>query len=204
MQSDIKLPVSLPRLTPPQLTVTCCRDESDEDNCKMLVKKENYNKKVSPFEYDYVNDIVIPVDVKISVAVMDILSIQEIELVYVAKFRLLMEWYDYRLQYYNLKPERSNNLLSKTEIDNLWVPFAVFSNTKDSEFTKGDDDSEITITREGNFTESQDDFMDEINIFAGRENKITFQQVYSKTFLCQYELQLYPFDTQVTSRGVRW
>ena len=62
----------------------------------MLVKKENYNKKVSPFEYDYVNDIVIPVDVKISVAVMDILSIQEIELVYVAKFRLLMEWYDYR------------------------------------------------------------------------------------------------------------
>ena len=95
-------------------------------------------------------------------------------------------------------------MLSKTEIDNLWVPFAVFSNTKDSEFTKGDDDSEITITREGNFTESQDDFMDEINIFAGRENKITFQQVYSKTFLCQYELQLYPFDTQVTSRGVGW
>ena len=85
-----------------------------------------------------------------------------------------------RLQYYNLKPERSNNLLSKTEIDNLWIPFAVFSNTKNSEFTKGDDDSEITIAREGNFTESSDDFMDEINIFAGRENKITFQQVYSK------------------------
>ena len=39
----------------------------------MLVKKENYNKKVSPFSYDYLNDIVIPVDVKISVAVMDIL-----------------------------------------------------------------------------------------------------------------------------------
>ena len=72
------------------------RDESDEDNCKMLVQKENYNKKVSPFQYDYLNDIVIPVDVKISVAIMDILSIQEIELVYIAKFRLLMEWYDYR------------------------------------------------------------------------------------------------------------
>ena len=147
---------------------------------------------------------------------MDILSIQEIDQNYVAKFRLLMEWYDYRydglhpsglssvpcvrLQYYNLKPERSNNLLSKTEIDNLWIPFAVFSNTKNSEFTKGDDDSEITITREGNFTESSDDFVEEINIFAGGENKITFQQVYSKTFLCQYELQLYPFDTQVGSK----
>ena len=99
-----------------------------------------------------------------------------------------------------MKPERSNNLLSKNEIDNLWIPFVVFSNTKDSEFTKGDDDSEITITREGNFTESSDDFVEEINIFAGGENKITFQQVYSKTFLCQYELQLYPFDTQVGSK----
>ena len=181
----------------------------------MLVQKENYNKKVSPFQYDYLNDIVIPVDVKMSVAIMDILSIQEIEQKYIAKFRLLMEWYDYRyntgrvtfsliaplsrLQYYNLKPERSNNLLSKNEIDNLWIPFVVFSNTKDSEFTKGDDDSEITITREGNFTESSDDFVEEINIFAGGENKITFQQVYSKAFLCQYELQLYPFDTQVGS-----
>ena len=76
----------------------------------------------------------------------------------------------------------------------------VFSNTKDSEFTKGDDDSEITITREGNFTESSDVFVEEINIFAGGENKITFQQVYSKTFLCQYELQLYPFDTQVHTK----
>ena len=81
---------------PLNINLNLIRDESDEDNCQMLVKKENYNKKVSPFRYDYINDIVIPVDVKISVAIMDILSIQEIELVYVAKFRLLMEWYDYR------------------------------------------------------------------------------------------------------------
>ena len=78
------------------LFISTTRDESDEDNCKMLVQKENYNKKVSPFQYDYLNDIVIPVDVKISVAIMDILSIQEIDQNYVAKFRLLMEWYDYR------------------------------------------------------------------------------------------------------------
>ena len=41
-------------------------------------------------------------------------------------------------------------------------------------------------------------FVEEINIFAGGENQITFQQVYSKAFLCEYELQLYPFDTQVS------
>ena len=28
-------------------------------------------------------------------------------------------------------------------------------------------------------------------------NRITFEQVYTKTFKCTYQLQLYPFDTQV-------
>ena len=75
----------------------------------------------------------------------------------------------------------------------------VFSNTENQEFTKGDDETEVTITREGNFTESEVHVMEEINIFEGAENRITFQQVYSKTFKCVYELQLYPFDTQVMS-----
>ena len=73
----------------------------------------------------------------------------------------------------------------------------MFSNTENQESTKGDDESEVTITREGNFTKSSTSVMEEINIFEGIHNKITFQQVYSKTFKCVYKLQLYPFDTQV-------
>ena len=57
----------------------------------------------------------------------------------------------------------------------------------------------MTVTREGDFTESGLDVMEEINIFEGAENRITFQQVYSKTLKCVYQLQLYPFDTQVLS-----
>ena len=75
----------------------------------------------------------------------------------------------------------------------------MFSNTKNQESTKGDDESEMTVTREGDFTESGLDVMEEINIFEGAENRITFQQVYSKTLKCVYQLQLYPFDTQVLS-----
>ena len=159
--------------------------------------KDNYNQKISPFEYDYVNSKVIPANVSISMAVMDIISISEVDLVYVLKFRFLMSWYDYRLKYYNLKQEQSLNTLSKAEIDRLWIPFVVFSNTENQESTTGDDNSQVTISREGNFTESSVNIMEEINIFEGIKNKITFQQVYSKTFKCVYKLQLYPFDTQV-------
>ena len=62
---------------------------------------------------------------------------------------------------------------------------------------KGDDESEVTIERGGNYTESSIHIMEEINIFEGDENSIIFQQVYAKKFECVYQLQLYPFDTQV-------
>ena len=177
--------------------ISNCRDESDEDHCKMLVMKENYNKKIAPFTFNYDEEKIIPVDVNISMAVMDVLSIQEVNLVYVLKFRLLMEWYDGRLNYHNLKTERSANLLTREEIDKLWIPFVVFGNTENNDATKGDDDTEVTITREGDFIMSSPNVIEEINIFAGGDNRITFQQVYSKTFKCEYQLQLYPFDTQV-------
>ena len=73
----------------------------------------------------------------------------------------------------------------------------MFGNTENNDATKGDDDTEVTITREGDFIMSSPNVIEEINIFTGGENRITFQQVYSKTFKCEYQLQLYPFDTQV-------
>ena len=72
------------------------RDESDEENCRMLVIRDNYNKKISPFGYNYIENFIIPVNVKISITIMDILSIREVDMVYVMKIRFLMEWYDYR------------------------------------------------------------------------------------------------------------
>ena len=167
----------------------------------MLVMKDNYNKKIAPFDYDYVASKVIPVNVNISMAVMDVLSISEVDLVYVLKFRFLMVWYDYRLKYHNLKQERSLNSLSREEIERLWIPFVVFSNTQKQESTTGGLETEVTITREGNFTESPLNVMEEINIFEGDENRITFQQVYDKELKCVYQLQLYPFDTQVAQRN---
>ena len=69
----------------------------------MMVMKENYNKKIAPFVFDYESRTVIPVNVNISMAVMDIVSISEIDLEYVLKFRFLMIWYDYRYRLLTLQ-----------------------------------------------------------------------------------------------------
>ena len=39
--------------------------------------------------------------------------------------------------------------------------------------------------------------MDEAEIFEGAENRLTMKQAYTWEFQCKYELQHYPFDTQV-------
>ena len=80
-------------------------------------------------------------------------------------------------------------------------------------WAQGTEDTELTLTREGDYIVSTDDNVEEINIFEGQFNRITFEQVYTKTFKCTYQLQLYPFDTQVSAqekdqwgcpRCVRW
>ena len=114
----------------------------------------------------------------------------------------LLPRYDHRIKYYNLKKTRSQNALAIEEVQRLWIPFLVFDNTEANEATKGTEDTELTLTREGKFVGSTDDIVEEINIFEGKFNRITFEQVYSKTFKCTYQLQLYPFDTQVISRFI--
>ena len=166
----------------------------------MLVMKPTYNNKIAPFAFDEVASKIVPANVNIKVSVIDVLSIKEKDLVYVLKFRMYMSWYDYRLKYHNLKESLSLNSLSLNEVVNLWIPFILFSNTEKSEFTEGDKESEMYISREGDFKESSLDIVDEINIFEGSENQILFKHLYSKEFRCLYQLQLYPFDTQVRSQ----
>ena len=55
----------------------------------------------------------------------------------------------------------------------------------------------VTVTREGNFTRSSIWEVDEAEVFEGAENRLTMNQTYTLEFQCQYELQRYPFDTQV-------
>ena len=62
-------------------------------------------------------------------------------------------------------------------------------------------DSTVYVNREGGFTRADLLSVDEVELFEGRENRITMVQTYSKKFHCTYLLHDFPFDTQV--RGDR-
>ena len=55
----------------------------------------------------------------------------------------------------------------------------------------------VSVVREGKFTGSGLEQVDEAEIFEGAENTLTMAQTYTWEFQCQYKLQHYPFDTQV-------
>ena len=42
---------------------------------------------------------------------------------------------------------QSLNTLSTEEVQNIWIPFILFDNTEHNDATKGDEDTEMTITR---------------------------------------------------------
>ena len=114
------------------------------------------------------------------------------------KFKLTVEWFEYRATYQNLKTNKALNVLSSEELSQIWIPFIIFKNTDLNEVITLDVfDSTVYVNREGDFTRADISSVDEVEIFEGRENRITMVQTYSKKFHCTYLLHNYPFDTQV-------
>ena len=54
--------------------------------------KDNYKRKIAPFSYDRENNVNTPVKINVSMSVIDILKIEEVDHIYTLKFRLMLEW----------------------------------------------------------------------------------------------------------------
>ena len=178
-----------------------CRDESDEDNCQLLILKNNYNNKVPPITtVSAVNFTIVPAPVYISITLMKIVSIEEVSHMITLKFEIVLKWKEVRATYQNLKFETSLNALTDDEAHKLWLPYAIFDNTDDNEAVQLTDEVKTTlvVSREGEFTRSGVEVVDEVEVFQGSENSLALSQTHSKRFQCQYRLNNYPFDTQVT------
>ena len=119
------------------------------------------------------------------------------------KFGITLIWYENRVEYHNLKEDRTLNTLSSNDLQKLWIPFVIFQNTDNNEAVTIETRTNAFITREGPFKRSEINIVDEIEIFEGSENKLTMRQTYSKIFHCTYLIHFFPFDTQVKSKELK-
>ena len=132
---------------------------------------------------------------------MKVVEIEEVDHSIHLQFQISLSWKENRVKYQNLKKQTSLNAVTDDDIKTIWLPLIVFDNTDQKEVTRVGMEwewaTDVTVTREGNFTRSGIHVMDEAEIFEGAENRLTMYQTYTWEFQCQYKLQQYPFDTQV-------
>ena len=182
-----------------------CKDTSDERGCKILVLKDGYNQRVPPIGITGREvKTLLPVPVKISLTLYKVVTIDEeghsIEL----QFQIRLKWKENRAEYQNLKNESYLNALSMEEINTLWLPLVIYTNTDQQETTRlgccVEWSTHVVVRREGDFRRSGYEVLDETELFKGEDNSLVMVQSYTHEFQCVYQLERYPFDTQVSKQ----
>ena len=174
-----------------------CRDKTDEKDCFLIVEDPSYSKGISPPPPKKLNFT----DIHISVNLIEILKIDEIEKIFEVKFKLFCTWVDSRLTYENLKKNPNLNVLQLEDQKSIWTPSIIFSNTKESDQSKIDEKSSIRVLPDKNFayTKSLKTAYKNSQYFEGAKNILEMSRMYRIDFLCTYNMALYPFDTQTCS-----
>ena len=90
------------------------------------------------------------------------------------------------------------------EINTLWLPLVIYTNTDQQETTRlgccVEWSTHVVVQREGDFRRSGYEVLDETELFKGEENSLVMVQSYTHEFQCVYQLERYPFDTQVNKQ----
>ena len=131
--------------------------------------------------------------------IMVVQDIQEVAQYLKLKFRLSLNWRDARVSFYNIKSEEVLNSLPLEEQLMLWTPTIVFWNTEKQLKSINDENSFASIRRNANGTIIDRTVDEDIEVYSGKENEITFSRVYSIKFDCEYQMAWYPFDIQTCS-----
>ena len=135
-------------------------------------------------------------EVQMSCEILNVLEIDDVNSYIALQFKLDMLWRDPRLKFLNLKDNSFLNTLGQDEKNKIWVPEIVFYNTEKKDESLNDMKSYIVIQREGDNEQTEMTSIHNGNIFNGEENSIVKKRVYDIKFLCNFNMEYYPFDIQ--------
>ena len=171
-----------------------CPDRSDEIGCDLLSFHSAYLKELPPPPPKRSKMKTLPVNVTVNL--LSILDIIEVESSIELQFGLQITWQDARLYMKNLQLDKNLNTLTQAQKDEIWIPKLVFHNTRSKYKTLVDKDAFVTINRIGKFARSEKSKLQNTYVYKGGDNPLTIARVYDNEFLCDFDMRVFPFDTQ--------
>ena len=139
-----------------------CPDESDEANCKLVALPDGYRTNIPPPSL-IAGD---PLSIKFSLNIVAFPAIKTQDLTFETMLQLKLSWQDVRLDYLNLKEDKTLNLLDKAAVDSIWTPRVFFSNAFGNLFTNLDQGSRVECIQQGNATAGGPDMPEESKFFT--------------------------------------
>ena len=139
----------------------------------------------------------VPVTVNVSMLDFEVKEVKEVEHKFFAKFKLVLEWFERRIIWHNLKEEETLNHLSEDHFEKLFVPILLFKNTKTLDRTKVDNESQLFGRRKGLSQKPDDHEPLETALFSGSQNPLVYSRSYFMEFTQDFDLKFYPFDKQL-------
>ena len=174
--------------------VADCPDKTDEVGCDLITFDITYIKEVSPPPPDF--DLSTTLPIRVEVSLLSILDIKEVDSSIELQFKLKLSWLDGRLTMMNLKQDENLNTLTEDLRMNIWIPELLYHNTQSKSQTLNDKEAFVTINRNGSFVRSDQSKLQNTYIFKGGENPLTIARIYDIDFICEFDMSVYPFDTQ--------
>ena len=129
-------------------------------------------------------------EVNISVSLSTIMDISEVGGYFQVQFDLIINWFESRLRFKNLKDDMNLNSFLPTENHEVWVPELIFVNTENKPSTLTDDRTSIKVEKRGDYIRSLSSENENIQYFEGSKNPLEMKRFYNQRFLCDYGMQV--------------
>ena len=138
-------------------------------------------------------------EINVSVDIQQIVNINDLDLNFVAKFRLRLQWFDVQLWWLNLKNSSFRNFLNDEEKKKIWMPKLRMEESDYIKPIKVDESATVYVER----LSQGISFIYPTNIdrslyYSGDSNPLNYERDYQEQFFCSYEYYWYPFEVQVS------
>jgi hypothetical protein len=137
-----------------------------------------------------------PLKTNVSLELSNINNVEELKMEFTLRLKVTISWFDPRIQFKNLREEEDNNIIGPAEMQKIWLPFLLFSNSNDGEGTVVDYRTFLTAKKVTTGYPNGIEDLNEETLYDGASNPLILERYYSINLNCPFRLEMFPFDHQ--------